>query len=126
MSNPDHLPRILVIDDEPMIGRAIRRSLVKWNVTLSEEPADALKRIGDGERFDVIVCDMMMPVMTGAALHDELVILVPEQAARMLFLTGGALTAETRAFVDEHADRVMAKPFEMQELERWIQERVGG
>jgi CheY-like chemotaxis protein len=117
--------RVLVIDDEPMIGRAIRRALAKEDVSVSLSAAEALKRFEEGERFDAIVCDMMMPSMTGGALHGELVRLVPDQAARMIFLTGGALTPETRAFVAAHPDRVMSKPFDMVDLERRLREHVG-
>ncbi|MEO6419989.1 MAG: response regulator [Polyangiaceae bacterium] len=124
MLNP-RVARLLVVDDEPMIGRAIRRSFVQWDVSISESAAAALKRFDDGERFDAIVCDMMMPNMTGGALYDALVQSVPEQAERMIFVTGGALTPETRAFVSEHADRVVQKPFDLAELERRIRARVG-
>ena len=119
-------PRILVIDDEPMIGRVIRRSLAQWDVSVSLSAVEALERLENGERFDAIVCDMMMPAMTGSALHAELARTLPEQAARMIFVTGGALTPETVAFVTEHADRVVSKPFEIAELERRVKERIGG
>ena len=118
--------RILVIDDEPMIGRAIRRSLGHWDVSVSLSAVEALKRFEDGERFEAIVCDMMMPGMTGSALHAELVRLVPEQAARMTFVTGGALTPETEAFVEEHPGRIVSKPFDIGELERRIRARIEG
>lgn len=118
------LARILVIDDEPMIGRAMRRSLVDWDVSVSLSAFEALKRFEDGERFDAIVCDIMMPEMTGCALHEELVRLLPDQAARMIFVTGGALTPETRAFLAVNADRVMSKPFDIRVLERRMREHV--
>ncbi len=125
MPNVPRPPRILVIDDEPLAGRAIRRSLVEWDVSVSLSAVEALQRFVRGERFDAIVCDVMMPNMTGSALHAELLRLVPEQAERMIFVTGGALTPETQAFVEEHSDRVMLKPFVIRELQRRIRERLG-
>jgi CheY-like chemotaxis protein len=119
-------PRILVIDDEPMIGRAIRRGLGQWDVSVSLSAVEALKRFEDGERFEAIVCDMMMPGMTGSTLHGELVRLLPDQAARMIFVTGGALTPETEAFVKEHPDRIVSKPFDVGDLERRMRARIEG
>ena len=58
---------------------------------------DALARITAGERFDVILCDLMMPHMTGMDLHAALAGAVPEQAERMIFMTGGAFTPSARA-----------------------------
>ncbi len=108
-----------------MIGRALRRSFAQWDVSISESGAEALKRFEAGERFDVIICDIMMPKMTGGALHDQLAVSLPDQAERMIFVTGGALTPESRAFVRTHAERVVLKPFDLPDLERRIRARVG-
>ena len=54
-------------------------------------------RIARGERFDVILCDLMMPVMTGMDLHAALMALAPDQAERMVLLTGGVFTPTARA-----------------------------
>ncbi len=93
--------KILVVDDDPAIGTAIRRTLSQGHdVTATTSGRDAIDRVQAGERFDLILCDLMMPVVTGMDLHAELTRLVPEQAARMVFLTGGAFTHSARAFLD--------------------------
>ena len=119
--------RILVIDDEPAIAKALQRTLSAEHevvaVCLAEE---ALARIGAGERFDVILCDLMMPQMTGMALHAELSRIAPEQADRMVFLTGGAFTPRARAFLDETPNQVVEKPFEARLLRALINERILG
>jgi CheY-like chemotaxis protein len=65
----------------------------------------ALQRITAGERFDIIVCDLMMPQMTGMDLHAALTRAAPDQAARMVFLTGGAFTERARRFLEVRAGR---------------------
>jgi signal transduction histidine kinase len=119
--------RILVVDDEPEIARALQRTLSAEHevvaVCMAEEARDL---VGAGERFDVILCDLMMPQMTGMDLHAELSRIAPEQADRMIFLTGGAFTTRARAFVDETPNQVIEKPFEPRPLRALINERILG
>ena len=63
-------------------------------------PPEGLERITGGQEFNVILCDLMMPVMTGADFHRELSVRAPEQACRIVFLTGGAFTVNAREFLD--------------------------
>ena len=83
-----------MVDDEPTINSAIARTLSpEHDVATVTRAGDALARLRSGERYDVIFCDLMMPQMTGMDLHRELAAELPDQAARMIFLTGGAFTA---------------------------------
>ena len=117
--------QVLVIDDEPMIARAIWRSLEReHDVTVSASAGEALQRIAAGERFDVILSDLMMPQMTGMELHDQLLRDVPDQAARMVFLTGGAFTPGAREFLDTVRNHRIEKPFDTQQLRALINDRV--
>jgi PAS domain S-box-containing protein len=85
--------RILVIDDEPMIGELARRVLsADHDVVATTNGSEALSKLSAGERFDAILCDLMMPQMTGMDLHARLLQVAPDQAARLIFLTGGAFT----------------------------------
>ena len=65
----------------------------------------------NGELFDLILCDLMMPDMTGMDLHHELVQIAPEQANRMIFLTGGAFTPGARDFLATYPQEYIEKPF---------------
>ncbi len=118
--------RVLVIDDEAIVTRAIARSLEReHDVSVSASGGEALGRLGSGERFDVILCDLMMPQMTGMGFHARLQDTMPEQADRILFMTGGAFTPETHAFLDLHPTRRIEKPLDMGNLRALINARVG-
>ena len=62
--------------------------------------ADALALLQDGERYDAVVCELMMPVMDGIEFHRRLAAMLPEEAKRIVFITGGARRAH-------HAGRVL-------------------
>ena len=104
--------KVLVVDDEPLIGISVTRLLAEWHdVSAVTEARVALERIRAGETFDVILCDVLMPVMTGVELFDALTAQAPQQADRMLFITGGAINAVTRDFLEAHRKRRIDKPF---------------
>jgi CheY-like chemotaxis protein/two-component sensor histidine kinase len=113
--------RVLVIDDEPMIGVMIRRLLAAHcDVLPLTSPREALRRIGAAERFDAILCDLMMPRMNGIEFYAELKALAPELARRTGFLTGGAVTPQARKFLQENADRYLEKPVELGKLRAFV------
>ncbi len=115
--------RLLVVDDEPMIGMAIRRTLQREHEVVTLTSArEALTRILGGERFDVILCDVMMPEMSGMELHEELTRRAPELADRMVFLTGGAFTPQAREFLARVKNQRREKPFSAQELRDLVHE----
>jgi signal transduction histidine kinase len=108
---------VLVVDDEVSMGLAVRRALSAHHDVVSVTRADeALSRIAQGERFDVIFSDVMMPDISGMDLHARLERLAPDQAVRMVFLTGGAFTATAREYLDRVPNRVVEKPFRTSDL----------
>lgn len=113
--------RIAIVDDEIAIGTTIRRVLgAKHEVIPITAAREAIARIAGGERFDVIVCDLMMPEITGMDLHDELLRLTPDQAARMVFTTGGAFSSPARLFLERVGNPRLEKPFDITRLETII------
>ena len=84
----------------------------------------ALDQITSGLRFDVILCDLMMPLMTGMEFHEQLKVVAPEQVSRIVFLTGGALTSAARAFLDMSSNPLLEKPFDARELRQLVEDRV--
>jgi CheY-like chemotaxis protein len=108
---------VLVLDDEAAVGKALRRLLsTRHQVTTFDRAQDALAHITSGRRFDAILCDLMMPEMSGAQFHQELERLAPEQAQRVIFMTGGAFTEETRAFLSVARNPCMDKPLDIPRL----------
>jgi PAS domain S-box-containing protein len=108
---------LLLIDDEPMILGALRRSLsAEYNVTCVGDGRKALDRLRAGERYELILCDLMMPEMTGMDLFAELEKLAPDQAARMVFVSGGAFTPRAREFLERVPNARVEKPIDLQNL----------
>ncbi len=117
--------RVMLVDDEPTIGAAVRRALAAHHdVVVFTDGHAALEAIAAGPSFDVILCDLMMPLMSGAEFHHALSCTSPDQAARIVFLSGGAFTEGSRAFVDRVPNLKIEKPFEVSELRAFVNDRV--
>ncbi len=110
--------RILVVDDEPPIGRVLQKIFGREHeVTLSTSGEDALLRL-ETESYDVVFCDLMMPGVSGAEVYRQSVAARPELAASFVFMTAGAFTPASRTFLDAVPNRRVAKPFDFAELRR--------
>ena len=108
--------RVLVVDDEEMILRAIARILRGHDLACVESARDALALLERGEGFDLILCDVMMPTMTGIDLYEELLRRSPEIARRVIFLTGGAISSKIEEFLQSAPNLRIEKPFEAGKL----------
>jgi CheY-like chemotaxis protein len=86
--------------------------------------AQALEAVRGGAKFDVILCDLMMPEMTGMDLHETLRRVAPDHAARMVSVTGGAFAPKARAFLDVRLNQRIEKPFDLVNLRALVNERV--
>jgi CheY-like chemotaxis protein len=119
--------RVLVIDDERAIGTVITRLFEdEHEVVCTTSAVEALELMGMVEPFDVILCDLMMPVMTGMDFYRELGGRAPEQCRAVVFLTGGAFTPKARTFLDEVPNQRLEKPFTFQNLRALINDRLAG
>jgi PAS domain S-box-containing protein len=113
--------RILIVDDEPLVSQAVRRTLQQEHEVMALTSArEAHQRLTGGEQFDIILCDIMMPEMSGIDLYEELARISPALAARMVFLTGGAFTARAREFLAQIKNPCVEKPFLPQELQALV------
>jgi CheY-like chemotaxis protein len=119
---PSRFIRVLVVDDS-MIGTTIAR-LLAWDHDVVTVPSGrvALARIAAGDRYDAILCDLHLPDMTGLELRAAL---PPDQAARLVLTTGGAVDPEIAAALRRMGSRWIDKPFTMEELRSLIQMLVG-
>jgi PAS domain S-box-containing protein len=103
--------RVLIVDDEAMVSRAVQRVYRRHADVVCEESAqDALARLEADEPFDLVICDLMMPDMTGMDLYERLETVRPQVAERFVFMTGGACTDRARAFLDRIRNPVLDKP----------------
>lgn len=117
--------RVLIIDDEPLVGASLRRLLgAEHQVTFEVDARRALERIERGERFDLILCDLMMPNMTGMDFYDALHERRPDELERVMFLTGGAVTERARIFLDRMAGRSVDKPVDSLVLRSLVRRHV--
>ena len=104
--------RVLIVDDEPSMGRTLAIALgPEFDVEVATSGEDALAILDRDESFEVILCDLMMPEMSGMELHEELRRRDRAQAEKMVFMTGGAYTPRARTFLAEVAPRCLQKPF---------------
>jgi CheY-like chemotaxis protein len=114
-----------VVDDEPFFGEALYRSLRhEHQVVVETDAASAFARLMKGERFDVILCDLMMPVMDGIEFHRWLYEVLPEQANRIVFITGCAVTARVESFLRRVDNTFLEKPIHLDGLRALIERRV--
>ena len=119
ISRPTTRCRVLVVDDDLNVARALQRILSEdFDVVALTSPLEAFHLILAGRRFSAIVCDIRMPELTGMELHDEIVRIAPRQAERMIFTTGGGLPAKLQQFAESKG--VLSKPFDLDELRRLV------
>ena len=123
-SGPGRRAAVLVVDDEPAIGVAIRRVLRLHDVTVVTKAQDALDLLAAGREFDVVLSDLSMPGMSGMELYRAIVKLHPEIASRVVFLSGGAFTPEANEFLGKNRNERLEKPFEPVKLRELIQKFV--
>jgi PAS domain S-box-containing protein len=118
--------RLAVVDDEPGVRKAIVRILSsEHDVEEFESALGLAERIAAGRSYDAILCDLMMPDMTGMELHGVLQRAAPSQAAAMIFMTGGAFTPEAQAFLNSVSNLRLEKPFEVKPLRALVRGRIG-
>ncbi|MBM4376004.1 MAG: response regulator [Deltaproteobacteria bacterium] len=119
---PVERARVLAVDDDAFVGRAIARVLRGHDVVTVESGADALERLlAPGEHFDLILCDLMMPGMTGRELYEVLEEREPDCLEGLVFMSGGTFTPEVREFAERKDVRVIDKPFDGGALRALVQ-----
>ncbi len=108
--------RVLVVDDDALVGVAIGRTLKAFQVTFAQSAAGALARIQAGGSFHAIVCDLFMPGMTGFQFYEELSKTDLRLAQSIIFMTGFSSSLEVKNFARRTGTRCIGKPFDPQAL----------
>ena len=104
---------ILVADDEPLVGAALKRALAAHDVTVVECGAAAVAAINDDGPFDLVICDVMMPDLSGPRVYEAVRPTHPELLRRFVFITGGVLHEASRRFLSSVHTQVLHKPFDL-------------
>jgi two-component system NtrC family sensor kinase len=114
-------PRLLIIDDEPLVIKMLTRLLRRsYEVTATTSAVEGL-RLASDEPWDAILCDVMLPELSGPQLLRRLESEGKPVATKMGFMTGGAFGAETVSFLDGLGrDGWLAKPFNAAQVEAFV------
>ncbi len=124
-AKPDRRGRILVVDDEPIVGAAIRRTLDReHDVTVASSGREALELISKAE-FDLILSDVLMPEISGIDLYELLRESCLAATERVVFITGGAFTSTAREFLQSIPNPTLEKPFEPEALRELVRRCLG-
>src|SRR5882672_11332043 len=113
--------RILIVDDEAEIREILAEILTQHRVATVSSGREALERMAS-ERYDVILTDVRMPDLDGRTLYREIERRWPEQAARVVFVTGDSLASALHEFASEVGCPVIEKPFVPVDVRRVVAE----
>ena len=108
---PPPRARILVVDDEPNLAKTLAILLDDHVVEVALGGEAALARLETDREFDLVLCDLMMPIVTGMDVYATAKARWPLLSERFAFMTGGAFTPRARAFLDECRRPRLDKPF---------------
>lgn len=116
--------RILVIDDEESLLRALVRALGgDHDVIGCRDGREGMRRLLGPDAFDLVLCDVVMPDIDGIEVYDTIAVQRPEATRRFAFITGGATLARAREFLDRVGRPVLHKPFaDLAELRERVDE----
>jgi CheY-like chemotaxis protein len=117
--------RILVVDDEALVGSVLARTLrTEHDVQVVTSARAALDRLANGEQFDILLTDLLMPEMTGMDLYEAIEARHADMVERMVFLTGGAFTPAAREFLTRKKVTCLEKPFEVAALRAALAQKL--
>jgi glycosyltransferase involved in cell wall biosynthesis/CheY-like chemotaxis protein len=105
-------PHLAIVEDENSVRELIADALAEngYEVDLAADGAEAL-RLCDHARYDLILSDLRMPNMDGAALYEELRLRYGSTMPRMIFVTAQAHSLDYAGFLSATSVPVLPKPF---------------
>ena len=124
---PARSGRVLVVDDEVAVGRTIQRLLGdRHDVVVVTSGREGIDLLESGVDFDVILCDMSMPEVSGIEVFTRASACRPELAGRFVFMTGGSFNARSRDFFEASTNQRIDKPFDLDSLRAVVRDRIAG
>lgn len=113
--------RLLIVDDELTLLSSLRRALGSdADVELARSAEQALEMLARDDHFDVVLCDIMMPEVTGIELFERVSQSHPHLRERFIFMTGGTPSVSTQEFIDGVELPYLEKPFDMRQLTKLL------
>ncbi len=112
--------RILIVDDDRPVAAAVALELEDHDVVVAGSGREAFEILRRDPAFDVILCDVMMPEISGVDLYNWLRPIEPQMLERFVFMTGGAFTARAEQFLRDIPNLRLDKPFHPDDLRRVI------
>ena len=113
--------RLLIVDDEPEVGRALARELgARYHVVVAATGAEALELLLHDDRFDLVLVDVFMPGMSGAELYDALHKSRPGVHERFVFMSGQRLPSK----LEKLPNARLQKPFSAAEVDALVRRRA--
>ncbi|MBC7691790.1 MAG: response regulator [Methylotenera sp.] len=117
--------KVLIIDDDAALLEMTKFFISEDHEAVALTDAqDALDLLAKGQKFDCILCDLMMPTLNGIQFYQKVSEISPEHLSRILYVTGGSFTEETHAFLRKPEIRHLEKPFDTSHLRELVQEQV--
>lgn len=115
--SPVRRKQVLVVDDDPIFSRTIRRSLKPHDVKTCAAASEAQALLLDASYApDLVLCDVFLPGANGNALHARIAKTRPEIARRFVFVTGGALGKDEADYLRHSGCTTLFKPVELKSL----------
>ena len=111
--------RVLVVDDDAQVGAALAASLEGHEVVIARSGREAIERFRAGP-FDCVLCDVMMPEVSGLDVYEELRQDGRGHEERMVFITGGAVSEAARSALARVQNRVLEKPVDGAQLKEAV------
>jgi CheY-like chemotaxis protein len=120
-------PRVLLVEDEPGLRRALVRVLrANTDVITAQRGDEAIQKLSRGLEVEVVICDLLLPGATGMEVYAFIERHRPELLKRVLFVTGGATSPKTRDFARKHRDTLLLKPLDARRLQLLIDTVASG
>ena len=127
MANDNHSDgprsRVAVVDDERDIGDIIRRGLKRrYEIDIFVSADEIYESLSQGTDYDVIICDLQLPYITGREIYDEIESRWPQQAQRVIFMSGVSARGARDDYLKGLDRPMLKKPFRLEELRRLVDE----
>ena len=116
--------RILIVDDEDGVRAAMWSMLCDHQTVEASSGEEARRILENDQAFDLVLCDMMMPGISGMELHAWLSELNPHLAEQVIFVTGGAFTPRAREYLSRVDNIRLEKPFDVANFKKIVQDRI--